>query len=52
MMGYTTLEVETMAQQILEAAVFIRDGKYSDELVTGLLNVWNFIDGLIEEGRV
>jgi len=52
LMGYTEQDVDIMAGQVLEAAVFIRDGKYSQELVDGLLNVWNFLDGLLEEGRI
>ena len=51
-MGYTREDIDVMAGQVLEAAVFIRDGKYSDELVTGLLDVWNFLDGMLEEGRI
>ena len=52
MLGYTVNDIDVMAGQILEAAVFIRDGKYSQELVDGLLNVWDFLDGLLEEGRI
>lgn len=52
MLGYTADEIETMAGQVLEAAVFVRDGNYSQELLDGLMNVWSFLDGLIEEGRV
>jgi hypothetical protein len=52
LLGYTAKEVDVMAGQVLEAAVFIRDGQYSQELVDGLVNVWSFLDGLLCEGRV
>jgi hypothetical protein len=52
LMGYTETDAHTMAQTLLEAAVVLRDIHNHDKLVTGLLEVWNFIDGLIEEGRI
>lgn len=52
MLGYTEKDIDIMAGQVLEAAVFVRDGKYSQELVDGLVNVWSFLDGLLEEGHI
>jgi hypothetical protein len=52
LMGYTETDVNTMAQTLLESAVVLRDIHNHDKLVTGLLEVWNFLDGMLEEGRI
>ena len=51
LMGYEYEDVDIMAGQVLEAAVIMKnmgENQRSEEL----LKTWNFLDGLLEEGRV
>ena len=52
LMGYTESDVDVMAGQLIEAACFVRDNGDNPQLVKGILDAWNLLDGLIEEGRV
>jgi hypothetical protein len=52
MLGYNKEDVDIMAGQLIEAACFVRDNGNQPELVKGILEAWNFLDGLLEEGYV
>ena len=51
LMGYTEQDVDIMAGQVLEAAGIMRDLGDTGRMQE-LLKTWNFLDGLLEEGRI